>query len=158
VAIRKRMNHVAAGLLGAFYSRCNELNGFWALGMLYKEVQSEPYRVTLDLLAETATPRGPNAILIATRYGEFLRRALLKKDLRAEDLTEATVTVQFKAKIPPMRFQPHWVGDAFTCTVTLQRSDTKATYTVNGKCMPNDPRLFSQGGSRSAHSYEQHRT
>jgi hypothetical protein len=144
------MNHVAAGLLSSFYSRCNELEGFWALGMLYAEVQPAPYRVTLDLLARTATPAGPNAVLIAARYVDFLRHALLKKNLRVEDLTEATVTVQFNTDIPQRDFQPHWIGDAFTCTVRLRRSDDQAIYTAHGKCLPNDPRLFRQGGCRSA--------
>ncbi|MDB5791596.1 MAG: hypothetical protein JWQ80_1620 [Massilia sp.] len=145
MAIRKRMNHVAAGLLASFYSRCNDLEGFWALGMLYEEVQAEPYRVELDLLARTATPTGHNAVLIAARYADFLRHALLKKNLRVEELTEATVTVQFKADIPRQYFQPHWIGDVFTCTVRLRGSDDEAIYTAHGKCMPNDPRLFARG-------------
>lgn len=149
MAIRQRMNHVAAGLLHSFYSRCNELEGYWALGKLYEEVQSEPYRVELDLLARTATPAGRNAVIIAVQYADFLRRALSKKDLRVDDLTEATVTVQFKANVPDVRFQPDWIGDAFSCTVTLRRPDDQASYTAHGKCMPNDPRLFSKGGSRS---------
>jgi len=61
VAIRNRMNHVAAGLLGSFCSRCNSLEGYWALGMLYQEAKEAPYRVTLDLLSRTATPAGHNA-------------------------------------------------------------------------------------------------
>ncbi|QJE01871.1 hypothetical protein HH212_19125 [Massilia forsythiae] len=73
------MNHVAAGLLDSFYSRCNALDGFWALGMLYREVQEAPYLVTLDLLARTATPAGPGADSIAARYADFLGKALSKK-------------------------------------------------------------------------------
>jgi hypothetical protein len=146
VAIRNRMNHVAAGLLDSFYSRCNELDGFWALGMLYQEVQAAPYKVTLDLLARTATPAGHSAMLMTERYAEFLKRALVKKNLALEDLAEASVTVQFKVDVPRYYFQPHWIGDAFTCTVVLRRSADQATYMAYGKCMPNDPRLFRQGG------------
>ena len=75
MAIRKRMNHVAAGLLDSFYSRCNDIQGYWALGMLYEEAQSAPYRVTLDLLARTATPAGPHADLLANGYADFLKLA-----------------------------------------------------------------------------------
>lgn len=149
MAIRNRMNHVAAGLLSSFYSRCNELDGFWALGMLYQEVQDAPYRVTLDLLARTATPAGHHADLIARRYADFLAHALSKKKLRLDDLTAASVTVQFKADVPRHAFQPGWFGDAFTCTVTLSRATDRAMYAACGKCMPNDPRLFVQGGARS---------
>ena len=150
MAIRKRMNHVAAGLLHSFNSRCNDLDGFWTMGMLYEEVQWEPYCVELDLLARTATPAGHNAVLIAGRYGDFLRHALLKKNVRAEDLTEATVTVQFKADIPRRYFQAHEIGDPFTCTVRLRRADDEAIYTAYGKCMPNDPRLFSRSARACA--------
>lgn len=147
MAIRQRMNHVAAGLLASFYSRRNELEGFWALGMLYQEVQSDPYHLKLDLLARTATSSGHNAALIATRYADYLQRALSKKNLRVEDLHEATVAVQFKAEVPVTHFQPHWIGDVFSCTVTLRRPNRNATYTAYGKCMPNDPRLFTRGGA-----------
>lgn len=149
MAIRKRMNHVAAGLLHSFSSRCNDLEGFWALGMLYDEVQSEPYRVELDLLARTATPAGPNALAIAGRYAEFLRRALLKKKLRVEDLTAAAVTLQFKADVPGRRFQPDSIGDPFACTVTLRGAADEASYTAYGKCMPNNARVFC----RSAYAH-----
>ena len=143
------MNHVAAGLLDSFYSRCNDLEGFWALGMLYAEVQTAPYCVELDLLKQTARPGGQNAALLAMRYADFLRRALLKKNLHVEDLTEASVTLQFKANVPLMHFQPHWIGDAFTCTVKLRRLDDQVTFMAHGKCMPNDTRVFTQGGSHS---------
>jgi hypothetical protein len=149
LAIRQRMNHVAAGLLDSFYSRCNDLDGFWALGMLYEEVQTAPYCVELDLLKQTARPGGQNAVRIAVRYADFLRRALLKKNLQVEDLTEASVTVQFKANVPSTHFQPHWIGDAFTCTVRLRRLDDQVTFMAHGKCMPNDTRVFTQGGSHS---------
>lgn len=142
MAIRKRMNHVAAGLLHSFSSRNNDVEGFWGLGMLYDEVQSAPYRVELDLLARTATPAGHNAVLIAGRYAHFLRHALSKKNLRAEDLAAATVTLQFKADAPRQYFPPDWIGDVFTCTVTLRTSDEKASYTAYGKCMPTSARGF----------------
>lgn len=150
MAIRKRMNHVAAGLLDSFYSRCNALQGYWALGMLYEEVPSAPYRVTLDLLARTAAPAGPRAELVAARYGDFLTLALLKKNLRVEALTEATVALQFKADIPRPRLPPHCIGEAFACTVTLRGAGSLAQYTAVGACLPNDTRLFRQGGRQCA--------
>jgi hypothetical protein len=144
VAIRKRMNHVATGLLHSFCSRCNDLDGFWALGMLYEEVQSAPYCVELDLLMQTALPAGYHAGRIAAHYAEYFRRALSKKNLRAEDFTAATVTVQFKAVIPSTRFPPHWIGDPFTCTVRLRSLDDEAVYTAHGRCLPNSARSFSR--------------
>ena len=144
MALRKRMNHVAAGLLGSFNGRDNDLDGFWAIGMLYEELRSAPYRVELDLLTPTATPVGSSAVLIAGRYADFLRHALVKKNLQAQDLLEATVTLQFKADSPGRYFPPHLIGDPYTCTVTLRSANDEAIYTAHGKCMPHDPRLFSR--------------
>lgn len=148
MAIRNRLNHVAAGLLSSFYSRCNEVDGFWALGMLYKEVLEAPHCVTLDLLSRTAMPARCSALYVTGRYAEFLERALAKKDLRAGDLTKAEVRIRFKADTALPSVRPDWIGDVFTCTVVLQRADDRALLTAYGKCMPNDPALFRQSARR----------
>ena len=151
MAIRKRMNHVAAGLRDSFYSRCNAIQGYWALGMLYEEAQAAPHRLTLDLLARTATPAGPHADLAATRYADFLTLALLKKNLGVDELSQATVVLQFKADIVCPRAQPDWIGDTFACTVTLGGAGGVAHYAAVGKCMPNTAHVFFlQGGQPRA--------
>ena len=148
MAIRNRMNHVAAGLLASFCARGNAVDGYWALGMLYQEVQSAPHRVTLDLLAQTANPPGNNAALIAARYAGYLGRALVKQNVPLQELNEAMVTLQFKADITLDYVPPYWMGDLFACTVTLRGAGHEARYDAYGKCLPNDPHLFRQGGQR----------
>ncbi|QJE01872.1 hypothetical protein HH212_19135 [Massilia forsythiae] len=58
------------------------------------------------------------------------------------------MTIQFKADVPGGRFQPHWIGDPFICTVMLRRSNVESIYTAFGKCLPNDPSLFRRGGGK----------
>lgn len=67
-----------------------------------------------------------------------------------EALTQATVALQFKADILRPRLPPHCIGEAFACTVTLRGARSLAQYTAVGACLPNDTRLFRQGGRQCA--------
>lgn len=136
---RYQLNHLAGGLLGTFISRYNDIEGYWAFGVLYREMQSCGNRVDIDLLACSAIPGTPAALGIARTYGDYLRRAARKLGADVGDLAEAGILVEFglpPVPAPPWRDMP---GDPFRCTVRLvNREGRVALRQASEHCMPAD--------------------
>ena len=75
---KRKLRHLAAGLLGTFISRYNDYEGYWAFGVMYREVYSSGNPVTLDLIAKTALPDMPATASVSRTYGNYLREAIAK--------------------------------------------------------------------------------
>lgn len=70
---RKQLKNLAYGIAGRFTSRNNDLNGYWALGILYSAAEDAgTNRVRLDIISQTATPTFQYSSFIETpnRYAE----------------------------------------------------------------------------------------
>ncbi|USX19918.1 hypothetical protein NHH82_29495 [Oxalobacteraceae bacterium OTU3REALA1] len=131
----KKLRHIAGGLASAFVRRNNDVGGQWALGLLYRDAPADQ-RVTLNLFEHTAIPSTNITQSVARNYGEFLRRAAIKKGVPLAELAEAKVELNFDAhmKIPG----EGWVvvGDVFLCTVTLTLKDGRIASTQRmGRCL-----------------------
>jgi hypothetical protein len=139
------LRHVAAGLLQSFVSRNNDLGGYWAPGVLYIDADATCQTVRLNLLDGTAAPLTTNTAQAARNYSEFLRRALLKKQVSLSELAEAQVDIAFN--VAPELCDPPYtsVGEPFICTVTLRaKGGTSASIAGAGRCQRNRPGYFSQ--------------
>ena len=144
---KRKLRHLAAGLLGTFISRYNDYEGYWAFGVMYREVYSSGNPVTLDLIAKTALPDMPATANVSRTYGNYLREAIAKFGDPPEELMEAGVLIEFGLP-PPVEQAWHGVtGDPFRCTVRLvNKQGGAATAQALQHCMPYD--LFP--GIRSA--------
>ena len=132
-----RLKHSAAGLLGSLISRNNDVNGYWAPGLLYHDVVPEPHLMELDLLTGSSLPPSRTAVWVATSYSIFLRDALAKQGIGWDELTLATVRFQFNAEVPTRYFNAGCAGDPFTCVVTLQTAQGHvATMSGMSRCQP----------------------
>ena len=139
---RDILRHVAAGLLGSFISRNNDIGGYWALGVLCAEAGA--HAVELRLTERLATPPAPACMAVAATYAGFLRRAMLQHGIDADDLARATVDIAFGV-VPEVPIYRHAAGAPFCCTVTLaSRCGKTATVRAHGHCLPHDPALESQ--------------
>lgn len=144
MASRKRFNHVAAGLLHSFVSRCNDVGGYWALGVLYRAAQNDPKTVELDLLGETAAPACPACVAVARHYAAFLRDAAARQGIAMESLSGAGVVVEFDTSSDKAIYQ-RGAGDLFRCTVTIAASTgTLASVHAYGHCLPYHPQAMIQ--------------
>lgn len=147
-----RLKHAAAGMLGSLINRNNDINGYWAPGVLYHDVSAAPNAMEIDLLSGAAQPAGANATLIAAVYTVFLRTALKRVGFEWEALTRATINFQFKAEVSNPDFDYPCGGDPFICTVTLQSvQGYAATVSARARCRPYQPYLFTRS-TRSAPS------
>ena len=131
----KRLRHIVGGLASAFVRRNNDVGGQWALGLLYRDAPADQ-RVQLNLLEHTAIPSTNITQLVVQNYGEFLRRAAIKKGVPLEELAQARVELSFDVdlKIPGEGWMV--VGEVFLCTVTLTMKDGRIAATQRiGRCL-----------------------
>jgi len=138
----KKLRHVAAGTMSSFVHRNNDVGGQWALGLLYRDAPTDQC-VRLDLLSRTAMPLTSITQIVARNYGEFLRRATIKKGVPLEELAAAKVGLRFNAdvRIPGEGWEV--VGQPFLCTVTLTLKDGRtATAQRAGRCLRYEKGLF----------------
>lgn len=144
--LRSRLKHVAAGLIDTFISRYNDVGGHWALGLLYRDVSASPQTLELNLLDRTAHPAGDCAAVVVERYAIYLCAALKKqKNLAWDDLTLATITVQFNAPSPDPDFHYQCGGDPLVATVRLQsKLGLDVSRTAFTRCFPYQTHLFKR--------------
>lgn len=136
---RSRLNHAAAGLLSHFISRNNNVNQFWALGVLYSTVPDAPHIVKLDLKHAGAIPQTHIAASLATTYQLWLRKALGKLNVPWKTLQAAVVTLQFDADIPRPDTYGYLYGDPYVCVIELRSaSGHSARYRAQGLCQRQD--------------------
>ncbi|SFC16407.1 hypothetical protein [Massilia yuzhufengensis] len=134
-----KLHHSAAGLLGSFNSRNNDIDRYWALGVLHTEALPHGNHVELDLLHGRAHPEAPACCSVARNYAAFLRRALAAHGCEPGALAAATLSLAFG--LPPAP-KPRWdtrFGDPYTCTLTLQAPDgRRVTLEHTGRCAPHE--------------------
>lgn len=145
MGINKKLKHAAAGLAGSFVSRNNDVGGYWAPGLLYRDAAAG-LAVQLRLTDRTATPSTAAAMLVTRNYAEFLQHALRKHGVDWEDLALATVEVRFNATHAGPRLA---CGEPFTCSVSLaSKTDSVVTATATSYCQRYETgRFTARGGS-----------
>ena len=119
MALFRNLRDVAAGMLGAFVSRNNDIDGYWALGMLCADHRDGGGATHLMLHERRALPATPSAGLTTEKFADRLGVMLAHHGFVPADLAAATITVEFDiaAQIPA----GHWPlsGKPFRCTVVL---------------------------------------
>lgn len=144
---RSRLKHAAAGLLGSLISRNNDINGYWAPGLLYRDTSAPPHLMELDMLTVSSQPSSHSGTLVAACYAAFLRDALEKQAFGWHKLTQATIKFQFNAAVSDPHFNYPCAGDPFICTVSLHTScGLMATVSARARCYPYRFALFCRSG------------
>jgi hypothetical protein len=139
-----KLRHAAAGLLGSFVSRNNDLWGHWALGPLYARAHGAGGMVELRLLDAGAFPGAQECITVARRYAIFLRRTLAALGLRRDELHRADIVLAFDI-VPGADLVRLAPGNPFLCTVTLALRDGRsASCRAYGHCLPQPPFIFTR--------------
>lgn len=144
MAIRERLNHVAAGMASAFIGRNNDLDGYWAPGLMYRELTGSSPEVVLDLLDGSARPGLPDCTRVACRYAALMRLALAKKGLQPAALAHASVHVRFNAATQGKRSFNLVAGEPFAVTVILRTGDREARCIRESYCKPFAVGVFTR--------------
>jgi len=118
---RKQLKAIASGIASSFSSRNNDVDGYWGLGVFYKEaIGSGSNKFSLNLLTGESTPTFKHSKRVALPYYEFLLQQLEKLGFEEYQVTNAVVEVEFNTS-PTKRqimFKSTW-GEPFVCKVSL---------------------------------------
>lgn len=100
MGIKERLRHVAAGIADSFICRNNDLAGYWAPGLMYREAEAQPHTILLDLMSELAEPAAPHCLQVARKYAAYMRVAAAKKMFPHEIITQGLILVHFDVQCP----------------------------------------------------------
>jgi hypothetical protein len=118
---RRELTGVAAGVLGSFISRNNDVDGYWALGQLRAECDARNATTrSLDLLAGTSSLDGRVASRVAASFREVLLRHLQRLEFAAEQLRLAHVLLEFAPPTSTKLDAYASYGSPFRCVVQLE--------------------------------------
>jgi hypothetical protein len=117
---RKQIKNLACGIACRFVSRNNDIDGYWALGILYSAAEDAgTHLLRLDLISKTASPSFKYSNRLLSQFHQYMQGQLTKSDLDGY-IVGATIEVAFNVEPQPnyTRFGTTW-GDPFRCCVTL---------------------------------------
>ena len=139
---RRKFNHITAGLLSKFLTRYNDIDGYWALGVLYTEARAFNRRVEIDMLHGRAQPDCPACMSVARTWALYLREALARHGIAPDAVTAATISLEFGlAPMPKLPGYPrdHNYGADFAASLRLESRDGRAFARQDrGYCMPHE--------------------
>ena len=114
MAQRKRLKNLACGMAGRFASRNNDLDGYWALGLLFLAAEAaETKSVSLDLLSKSATPPVKYSERLIVQFAQYMNQQLETLHL-AGHVFVARIEIEFSVEALPhsMTCKNTW-GDPF---------------------------------------------
>lgn len=139
---RRDLKGVAEGILGTFMSRYNDIDGYWALGQLYKRaLETGTKAVTIDLIDMTATSDSSLVEQLATRYQPIFRRMYAAKKIPDDWVVEGKIRLTFNTSVSqPTYLWPDHFGDPFLLVVEIKDDlgRLRVAQTV-GRCRPHNP-------------------
>jgi hypothetical protein len=131
---RRLLTSVANGIAAAFESRNNDVDGWWAPGLLLGALDDEDYQI--DLRSGEASPRMRDELgQLGSAWARYFRWSLERHGLREELVREATLSLSFdRTETKKSRF-PDAVEVPLHVSVSL-RDDRGRLYTatVDSSC------------------------
>lgn len=144
---RKDIGSIASGIVGSFASRNNDVDGYWALGKLYKFAESSGGReVVLELLTGAVQPHTHEFDLMLAFYRSKLLDYLARRGIPPEFVVSATVSVCIESAAPP-NFHNRQYSVGNPCVVTCDIKDDNGRHHLAraySKCHPHDPKKESR--------------
>jgi len=118
---RKELLGIAAGVAQSFISRNNDVDGYWAMGILYTAVvRQKTNTFELNLLSGESTPEFKYSKKIAEANRQNLKKQLANLVFEEYQVTEANLLLEFDTRSvdQPSLNKTTW-GEPFLCRVTI---------------------------------------
>lgn len=140
---RKELKGIAAGIAGHLVSRNADIDGYWAMGVLYKKASKNNTNCfILNLLTGLSSPSSGFSIRLAMPFKKFLLQQIQKRWHDEHLITDAEIKIEFNVPVTKKHIEVlerTW-GEPFTCCVSLTDDLNKRhTYTVYGWCAEHNP-------------------
>lgn len=143
MARRAELNGIAAGLAGKFTSRYNDIDGYWALGILYKvAATANSSSISIDLLLNKVTPQFDFVRRVNGPLVEFLFVQLKKRRLEEFQVSKAIVNIKFgmDENLVDSGLRRNTRGEPYICRVVLTDDLQKDhVAVVKGWCEKHNP-------------------
>ena len=151
---RRELKGIAAGIVGKFSSRNNDIGGYWAMGVLYRNaVRNGSTVVKLNLLTGEIEPQIKNVGMLVSTFREYLFSRLKAVGFEEYQITGATVELKFGLEENPIKSvlkKDTW-GEPYLCSVFLIDDFCKCrSFKKGGWCAQHNPKLERQ----STRAYE----
>jgi hypothetical protein len=137
------LKNIAFGMLGSFVGRYNSIEGYWALGRLYREGLGGDGVIRLHLLEGRTEPATPINDAVMKTYLWRLDAMMEKRGLTRADIVAADIVIAFNTSDSVRA----WTGcdsiaqgEPYRCTVTItDRRHTPHQASHVARCRPHDP-------------------
>lgn len=141
--LRRKLRGIAAGLLSSFVSRNNDVDGYWALGKLYRLVETAGIqKVQIDLLARRMEPASSDYAMMLSAYHAKLQQQLIVNGLSLAHLQHALIELDFGLSLQALRSEAVWGhGSGYRCAISLiDDHGHRHRAEKYGRVAPHDPR------------------
>ena len=144
----KELIDVILGILNSFNSRNNDLQGYWALGVLYRFAKyNNVQSLKFDLLNQIIEPEEANFYQIISEYHSKLDRLLNKKKMNLNCLQSAIITIDFGLYTKHHKKIKYPIGGPYVITGRLIDDRGKIFESIiYGKCRSRNPTQEQQSG------------
>jgi len=141
MARRKELGSIASGLVGSFNSRNNDVDGYWALGKLYRLLEStERKLVCVELVSGCIQPETNEFDVMLSSYKERLHGYISNRRIPFNWVVSARISVEFEANFDPKYHSGIQVMGR-PCIVTCDIEDDHGRHHVAyaySNCWPHD--------------------
>ena len=140
---RRELRGIAAGLLGSFTSRNNDIGGYWAIGQLYRFAQrSRMRKIDFDLLTGNINVRESLRDRLDALVSNYCLRLVddcWRLDIPSNWIRSAHIFIEFDADNDFQFHREYPDENPFKCTVELE-DDRGRRHCVqaSGKCWPHN--------------------
>jgi hypothetical protein len=119
---RRHLTSAAFGTAQSFASRNNDVDGWWAIGLLLAELGPGDQQYRIDLVSGEATPiiseRGLGEL--GPAWAQYLRWSLAQHGLSLSQVERARLTLEFDRTIEVQSRFPGGPDRPFRCTVEIE--------------------------------------
>jgi len=136
------MKGIGANVAKKFLSRNNDVDGYWALGVLYRLCATHDVKTfTIDFITGASTPEANFSEDVAAPFREILYRQMRNNGFADWQLTAAFARVEFDQEptSTELLYKRVW-GDPFDCHIVLVDDlGAQRSCSVHGCCRMHDP-------------------
>ncbi len=133
---RKELKSVAYGVADHFVSRYNEIDGYWALGILYKQANhNKIHTITLDIIKQEIHPNQIDPTDLLTYFHSYLNKLLINHHFKPAIIQKAIIEINFHIQATDLEnLYKNIYGDPFECTVYLTDDLHKTFFSKRRGC------------------------
>jgi hypothetical protein len=137
---RPELLDIASAVAGSFVSRNNDVDGYWALGLLRSYADRHGLRsLRFDILQQDPESTNDVPALVGDAYRQVLVRQLAIRKIGRELVAKAEIFLTFGADAPDTSSASTY-GAPFSCTVRLTDQRGREFERVRaGCCALHDP-------------------